>query len=496
VDYQPQNSSNAAQGDDDEGEGFDWQKAMGYLRFAGGSIRRRKLTVAVVFVSVFGLTYLALWLMPRSYHVETQLLAQRNQVIGNLAVAGRNMPEGAPTRAAAETVLRRDNLIALMQQVDLMAKWDASRSRASQLRSWIYAKLGRTMSQEDKADMILGTLEDKLTVKVVSDQMGEGTVNIAIDWPDPRMGYRLVTAAQQSFIEARHLSEISSISEAVSILVTRATSMRREIDSTLRLIDEKKAALTKGSTRRRSSAGSLVRAPLPDSIPQADREAIQQLAEMIESKKQAIKDLDGARRRRIDELQTKLAELRATLAESHPNIIDAVQTIETLQQESPGLAQLKKDEAQLTAQYQARVARTAQPVEKPAPPVQDSAQLREQAAPSEDDDREMEFAKNQLRFQADAYSRLLERLEGARMEQDSARAAFKYRYVVIHPAQIPREAEKPKTAKILGGGFVAALLLALLAALAVDLRSGRVYAPWQLERALRLPVLAEIRRDG
>lgn len=496
MDYQPQNASSyQSQGEGDEGEGFDWRKLAEYGRFVAGSLGRRKLIVFLVFSTVFGLTYLGYWLMPRTYHVETQLLAQRNQVIGNLAVSGRSMPDqGAPTRAAAETVLRRDNLIALIQQADLVANWDASRSRASKLKGWLWEKLGRTTSDLDKADIILGTLETRLAVKTNPDYQGEGTVTISIEWPDPKMGYRLVTAAQQSFIEARHLSEISSISEALSILVTRATSMRREIDGTLRSIEEKKAA-AKGP-KRRIGGGSSARLPIPDATTPAEREAIQQIAAMIDEKKLAIKDLDDMRRRRIAELQTKLAELRATYAESHPAILDVIQTIETLSQESPQMLQLKKDEANLQAQYQARVAKTTQPVEKPTAPVlQDSAAVRAQAAPAEDDDREMEFAKNQLRFQADAYARLLERLESARMEQETARAAFKYRYVVIHPAQIPREAIKPKPAKILGGGFAAALVLALLSALLADLRSGRVFAPWQLEKALRLPVLAEIRRE-
>ena len=81
------------------------------------------------------------------------------------------------------------------------------------------------------------------------------------------------------------------------------------------------------------------------------------------------------------------------------------------------------------------------------------------------------------------------------MELESTRAAFKYRFVVVKPAQVPRDPQKPKAAVIMGGGVAAALLLALLLAVGTDLRSGRVYAAWQLERALRLPVLAEIRRD-
>jgi uncharacterized protein involved in exopolysaccharide biosynthesis len=504
VDYQQSPSQGSPQ-EEGEGEGFDWEKFAGYGRFLLGSLGRRKFLFFFVLASMGGLVYLAYWLMPRSYHVEVQLLAQRNQAIGNLAIGGRSMPDVAPTRAAAETVLRRDNLVALVQQAELVPNWDLNRSRIARLKDWVRAKMGRFTPDEEKVEIILGTLENSLSVTTKPDYSGEGIVSIAIDWPDPKMGYRLVTAAQQSFIEARHLSEVSSITEALSILVARATSLRKEIDSTVRAIEDRRAE--KGERRRALiiAAGerrAAVRAASPaaaaaEAIPASEREAVELLQAQWEAKKSALRDLEDMRRRRITELQTKLAELRATYAESHPAVVDTQQTIQTLEQESPQQVQLKREEAALRAQIQARTAKSGPTAGEilATPMVRDTAVLRATAEPSSTDDREMEFAKSQLRFQAGTYDRVLERLEAARMELETARAAFKYRFVVIHPAQVPRDPDKPKPAKILGGGMVAALLLALVAAIGADLRSGRVYAPWQLERALRLPVLAEIRRD-
>jgi uncharacterized protein involved in exopolysaccharide biosynthesis len=500
VEYQPHNVGNQGASEDEEGGGIDWDKIAGYRRFVIGSLGRRKFIVFGVFVTVVALSYGIYWSLPRSYHVETQLLAQRNQVIPSMVVSQRSIQDlGPPTRAAAETVLRRDNLVALIQQADLVANWDRGRSGASRIRGWISAKLGKVPTEDEKMDVILGTLESKLTVKVVSDFSGEGTVNIALDWGDARMGYRIVTAAQQSFIEARHLSEISSISEALSILVSRATTMRKEIDSTVRAIEEKSPR--KGETVRRRSEGgarlprSLTPVPGESSAAAAEREATLQLLSQWEGKKTAIKDLEDMRRRRLNELQTKLTELRATYAESHPNVVDTVQTIETLQAESPTMVALRKEEAAIHSQYLARTAKSAEPIEGLPQPIARDNSVRVVATPSAADDRETEFAKNQLRFQAEAYDRVLERIEGAQMELEAARAAFKHRFVVVRPAQVPRGPEKPKPAKVLGGGVAAALVLAVLAAVVADLRSGRVYASWQLERALRLPVLAEIRRD-
>jgi uncharacterized protein involved in exopolysaccharide biosynthesis len=236
-----------------------------------------------------------------------------------------------------------------------------------------------------------------------------------------------------------------------------------------------------------------------DGISKPERDAAAQILARLEQMRATIKDLEDSSRRRVIELQGKLAELRATYAESHPTIVDAVQTIETLKQESPQLSQLRKEEDDLKNQYQALTAKAraavgeglTQRIVRSDP----STTIKATAEPSLTDDRDTEFAKNRLSFLAKQYDTVRERIEAARLELDAARAAFKYRYVVIHPARIPKDAAKPKAQKIVGGGVAGGLVLALLAAILMDLRSGRVYAPWQLERALRLPVLAEIRRD-
>jgi hypothetical protein len=113
VDYQPHNPGNqGASSDDEEGGGIDWEKITGYIRYVLGSIGRRKVIFLTVLVGGIAMTYAVFWMMPRSYHIESQLLAQRNQMIPTLAVSNRSVQDlAAPTRAAAETVLRRDNLI-------------------------------------------------------------------------------------------------------------------------------------------------------------------------------------------------------------------------------------------------------------------------------------------------------------------------------------------------------------------------------------------------
>jgi hypothetical protein len=290
----------------------------------------------------------------------------------------------------------------------------------------------------------------------------------------------------------------------MSILMGRAASMREEIDATVRQIELR--AREKKDLRRQAAAELAAeraeRRPARDSAsptitPISDKETTQALQALWESKKANIKDLTEARNRRIAELQTKLAELRATYAENHPTIVDTVQTIEALSQDSPQLVALRKEEAALRSQYLGRASKGSEGTMGDAlARLPRTGSVRAAAEPAAGDDRETEFAKAQLRFAAENYDHLQERIEGAHMELEAARAALKYRYIVVKPAQRPRDPEKPKPAKILGGGGAASLLLAILLAVIADLRTGKVYERWQLERALRLPVLAEIRRDS
>ena len=92
------------------------------------------------------------------------------------------------------------------------------------------------------------------------------------------------------------------------------------------------------------------------------------------------------------------------------------------------------------------------------------------------------------------YDDLLGRLEAARIELDTARAAFKYRYSVVTPPEVPKQATKPNVPMTAIAGLVGGLLLALLVSVLSDIRSGKFLEEWQIQRELGLPVLAEVDR--
>ncbi len=107
--------------------------ASSCTRCGGGGV------VAFTALLTLGATGALLLVLPRTYHVDAQLLTQRNTVMPALGNPGRTVPTDAnvPTRAAAETVLRHDNLLSLMKQTDLLNRWERDRSPVLRLKDWV-----------------------------------------------------------------------------------------------------------------------------------------------------------------------------------------------------------------------------------------------------------------------------------------------------------------------------------------------------------------------
>ena len=109
------------------------------------------------------------------------------------------------------------------------------------------------------------------------------------------------------------------------------------------------------------------------------------------------------------------------------------------------------------------------------------------------DDPLVEYSRNNLRVAAAKYEELLMRIDSARIEQDTTRAAFKYRYSVVRPPSVPKKPLKPPPAVIIGVTAVLAIACAVLIGALRDWSSGRLVEPWQVERELEVPVLARVR---
>ncbi|MBI5547363.1 MAG: hypothetical protein HY901_26060, partial [Deltaproteobacteria bacterium] len=192
-----------------------------------------------------------------------------------------------------------------------------------------------------------------------------------------------------------------------------------------------------------------------------------------------------------------------TYAAAHPLVVATQDSITSLSKDSPQTESLKREVKELEREVQGResarvaivaahgAARAAGAA--PARPEPLIEARREVGMPGSDD-QSVEYLRAHLKMSIDKYQDLLGRIDGARIELDTARAAFKYRYSVVRPAQVPKKVERPKPAVVLGGGVFAAMVLALFLCVAMDLRAGRIVEAWQVEKLLGVPVLVEVKR--
>lgn len=437
---------------------IDW--ALLFLR----AVLRRKLLFGAVFVAVFASAFVYYRLKPPVYRVEARMFVQRQVVVPSTV---RPHQDESPTRTAWELVHRRENLIALIQAAKLLGPGPAQAANPARPLSRLLS--GAAETEEDPLEKMIRIVDRRL--EVIAD---EANLRISFEWRDAQQAYRVVDAALTNFIEARHVQEVTAIDEVISVLRARAATAKEELDAV--------------TDRVRREVVSGPRDPDPAAVAPAGyvpSEELTRLRSLLESKTRAIADVEEFRRRRLAELQAQLAERRNMYSEAHPLVIQLGQDIEAISRPSEQVDVLRQEEAALRKEFEARAAREVPPSAAGVTGPRGGSQRRPSVA-VEDDER-----VRGARYQ---YQSMMERVNAAQLELDAVRAAFKYRYNVIWPPQVPVDPVSPNPVKILGAGFLAALFFAMLAAAAPDLRTGRIVERWQVERSLDLPILGDLSR--
>jgi uncharacterized protein involved in exopolysaccharide biosynthesis len=482
---------------------FDWQRVREHLRFVLGSLRRHALLFALVAVVIVGGGLTAAFTLPRTYRVEAKILAQRNMA---LAVRGDGPSGDAPTRAAAEVILRRDNLVALIGRTDLVRHWHDHRAPAQRAYDAVVSWARGPESDEDALEDTIERLNKHLAVWTNDER----TVAIAVDWPDPQMAQRIVADAQDSFLSAKRAQEVSALAESIAILQRHAVDLRADVDDALAAVKQLRpdapsaAASTSG---RRALVPTTVPVAVRSPAPAASDPDLAELRSEIDAKQRAIDELESFRGRRLSELQGQLAELRANYTEKHPAVAEAQQAIGLLSKESPPVTALREQLAERRAEYE----RLASPPSTPGPPpathvvMMAPAPARSDALPPlpvavsrlddelrDERDPATIYARGRLRDAMEKYSALRTQIETAQIDLDTSDAAFKYRYSIVTPPQPPRHPTSPNVPLLLVATLLGALAAATLACVVSDVRAGRLVESWQLERVLGAPLLGDV----
>jgi hypothetical protein len=305
---------------------------------------------------------------------------------------------------------------------------------------------------------------------------------------------------------------MAAIGEALSILEVHAGRLEDQVGDALAELERVRDLRRRGQRALAASVvgegSAQVAPPLtqpashePEPPPRTLAQVVteQELAQLqflLNTKRRAVSDLEDFREKRLAELTAQLTEQRVQYADQHPVVQDTRSRLEALRQDSPQLIQLKQDVADLMAEYRRKGGGdpdTLSSSGRSLRPMRSSAATHAALSNAElADDPQVDHARTSLRRATAQHEDLMMRIDAARIELDTARAAFKYRYSVVRPAAVPRKPVKPNVGLLLIATLGFALGLAALSGAASDLWSGRFVEPWQVERGLGLEVLAQV----
>lgn len=467
---------------DDSDALIDVKFAGDLVRFVINACLRHRAAVAAVFLGFLAAGALSVAFLPRNYYAETKLLADRNVVMPLLGNPGRpNTDADTPTRMASDLIMTRDNLVRISKDLDLLRLYEQKRPFASQVKRRIRNLIKGQLTDEEKLGELIWTLRTKMHV-----QVGEGTVIIGAVWSDPEISYKIVQAAEKHYLADRESQELALITGTISILEKSASDVGRDINRMLDSLGRQRAALAPDEAR-----GFLLPPPTVRAAPSATVVAAQA---NLESVVRSITELEQYRSRRLNELQALLTEQRITYGAEHPQIESTQQLIKSLSTESPQLVQLRAEEQKLRSLVsQLGGAPTVAAASLGADQSFAAVALRNMAGMRIDSivQEKQAYGRSRLRIAMASYQALLERLDGARIELETVRATFAFKYGVLIPASVPKDA--------MGAGWIVTLLsagilgavLAVVTAVVLDIAGRRVLESWQIERTIGVPVLGE-----
>jgi uncharacterized protein involved in exopolysaccharide biosynthesis len=490
-------------GEQDEAEGggggVDPELIKSYVRFFRRALRAHRVLLSAVFVSGLVLTVLAYRYLPRTYSCTTILMVDASQVLEG------NNGGGNGLLAAQSLIMRHENLERIVRDTGLLTTYRARRPPLLHLKDQLLASLFGEMNDEVLMAVLVGTLESKLNVKVEN-----GTLTVSVDWTDGNTAAQIAETARESYVKNRHVAEMSAFEEKLSILDGHAASLRDEIEG---LAEQSRSLLRQRERNERTAARATTAQaettdlPLPVARPrahaaqEAEDPELPRLKEELDAKRKKLADMDQNREQRIQEERRKIEDLKLKLTPSHPEVQTAQQRLALLEQEPSELSLLRSEVQSLEGELKQRefmgkrltpssglrsatsTAGTA--VQAPDPLPGEITQLLDagQIDPA---------LAAQLSSAISKYAALRDDIRTARIQFDTAQAAFNFRYKVVVPAEAPKSPAKPKAAMVLGAGFFLSLILAIALPLVTELRSGIIVERWQVAM-VQVPVLAELR---
>jgi len=475
------------------GGGFQLDALRSYAAFASRAIGGRKALFFTVLLVGSALAVLVMIYFPKTYSCTTVLMTVENRVLDGQA--GVN-----PLAGAADLVMRKENLARIVEETNLVDKAPGRRPPLLKLKDGLMRFAFGALNRKAMSDGLVGALESKLLV--VQDG---GDLRVTVNWADPVTTAELADAGRDSFLKARRAAEIAAYEEKMSILDGHATKLRGDIDTLAQQMQTARETKAKPADSDTSTkAASSAPAPSPVQQPRvvvtrrsaAPDEQLPILTERLESSKKKLAELEADHDRQLHDARAKFEEMKLRLTQLHPEVITQGERVAMLSRVPSDVAMLRSSVATLEGEIKQRRLASQGMTSGFASAVPSLARANADPLPAEitsllDRDNQDPALVAQLSGTVMKYTMLRDELLSARIELDTAQAAFNHRYQLIVPAEVPTKPIKPKPGVILGVGIALSLLLALLIPIGLELRTGIMVERWQVQ-AIQLPVLAEL----
>lgn len=493
--------------EENEGSGTSQLELLkSYLAYALRALRRHRLLAAITSTCLAALTFVVVAAWPRLYTCTTVLAVQDSRALDG-------DKSGGSLAGATEVIVSSQNVASIVDELRLVKTWEASQPPIGRFKQRVMNLLRGEMNESALREALISMVQSNL--HVTPPGWNESKLVVSADWSDGPTAAALADAAYQSFLRARHVAEISTITEYINILEGHASELRAEIQSmaTPRKVDGK-PEVTRPAP---AEAAALPPTPAPapalapaaprPAIPAAAAEDLRELRASVLEKQAAVKSMEEARARRITEAEQTLTELRTKFTPAHPMVVTAEQNMANLSRDSAQLTALRQELKDLNDQLKAKTVvqreetafrSPSRGVVPPAPGATPGASSVEPLPADimrlmQEGSEELDPAVSaQFRTAVAKFATLRDKIGTARVDLDTAQAAFKHRYQVVIPAEVPNKPSKPKVPVLIGAGLLLSLLIGWLVTVVSELRTGTLVERWQVD-SLGLPLLADVR---
>jgi len=429
-----------------------WARAFATARAA---LARRYLSVLGITLVFLAAGVLAAVVTPRTFSTDARLLVRKVDIMPALAHPRRAVPMGGEslTQSAAALVRDRRALRTIVEDHGLADRWRRDRPLVLRIKDEAVARVRGPVPDDELVETLIDLLARRVTVTVDGE-----VVRVWAQWTDAQTAVDIVAGATEAYLQARRRADIDAIAETHKLLEQTADSVRTDVERQVAA-----SSLTQHlRPRPRLREAEAVPAPVALSDPLARLRS--QTVEAREASEAAV----AAHRQIVRALEGELAGHLAVATDRHPDVVAVRRRLDQAGILPDPVLQAQAAAMQLSAAYVAAGGRLddleAGAASRQAPSAATQSALVTVTQAPDDDDATV-YARSLLERSISTYQDLLERLSNARIELETARAAFGYRYTVIAAARHPRRPDAPNVWLIVLGAACAGLAAGSLRAL-------------------------------